>query len=135
MKSKQLCLAADERNELERFAKTGARNTRLVNRAKGVLALDTSGGRFRWQSMAADGSRNWKLETNGAVRNGSRWPPTAVETGNWKRTALSAMAIRYLGSKRIPTLAILRTEGETSRTFYFLRFLLLFLLASEKGIL
>ncbi|MCL2104586.1 MAG: hypothetical protein FWH21_05995 [Kiritimatiellaeota bacterium] len=56
MKSKQLCLAADERNELERFAKTGVRNTRLVNRAKIILVLNTSGGRFRWQSMAADGS-------------------------------------------------------------------------------
>jgi len=47
MKSKQLCLAADERNGLERFAKTGVRNIRLANRAKVILALDTSGGRFR----------------------------------------------------------------------------------------
>jgi len=52
------------------LAKTGVRNTRLANRAKIILALDTSGGRFRWQSMAADGSRNWKLETIGAVLNG-----------------------------------------------------------------
>jgi len=74
VKSKQTCLAADGRNELERFAKTGVRNTRLANRAKIILALDTSGGRFRWQSMAADGSRNWKLETNGAVRNGHPVP-------------------------------------------------------------
>jgi len=74
MKSKQLCLAADERNDLERFATTGARNTRLVNRAKVVLALGTSGGRFRWQPMAADSSRNWKLETNGAVRDGHPVP-------------------------------------------------------------
>ncbi|MCL2104198.1 MAG: hypothetical protein FWH21_03980 [Kiritimatiellaeota bacterium] len=78
MKSKQIYLATDERNELERFAKTGVRNTRRVNRAKIILALDTSGGRFRWQSMAADGSRNWK------------------------RTELSALAIQCLGSKRIP---------------------------------
>ena len=35
------------------------------------LGLDTSEGRFRWQSMAADGSRNWK------------------------RTELSALAIQY----------------------------------------
>ena len=74
MKSKQICLAADERNELERFVKTGVHNTRLVNRAKVILALDTSGGSFRWQSMAADGSRNWKLETNGAVRAGHPMP-------------------------------------------------------------
>ena len=67
MKSKQLCLAADERNELERFSKTGARNTRLVNRAKVVLALDTSGGRFRRQS---------KLET-GNERSCPRWPSGA----------------------------------------------------------
>ena len=73
-KSKQLCLAADERNELARFAKTGVRNTRLANRAKIILALDTSGGHFRWQPMAADGSRNWKLETNGAVRDGHPVP-------------------------------------------------------------
>jgi len=86
MKSKQLCLAADERDELERFAKTGVRNTRLANRAKIILALDTSGGRFRWQSMAADGSRNWKL------------------------TGLSALSIQYLGSKRIPGVGALNAE-------------------------
>ena len=61
MKSKQICLATDERNELERFAKTGVRNTWLVNRAKIILALDTArNASFRWQSMAADGSRSWK---------------------------------------------------------------------------
>jgi len=38
-----------------------SRNTRLANCAKVILAPDTSGGRFRWQSMAADGSRNRKL--------------------------------------------------------------------------
>ncbi|MCL2104504.1 MAG: hypothetical protein FWH21_05560 [Kiritimatiellaeota bacterium] len=76
----------DEHNELERFAKTSVRNTRLVNRAKIILALDTSGGRFRWQLMAADGSRNWK------------------------RTELSALAIQCLGSKRIPSVGALNTE-------------------------
>jgi len=45
VKSKQICLTAGERKELEQFAKTGVRNTRLVARANVVLALDTSEGR------------------------------------------------------------------------------------------
>ena len=45
MKSKQICLTAGERKELEQFAKTGVRNTRLVARANVVLALDTCEGR------------------------------------------------------------------------------------------
>jgi len=60
MKSKQLCLAADERNELERFAKTGCA---------------TSG----WPTAQRAYVRSTRLE---AVSDGSRWPPTAVETGN-----------------------------------------------------
>ncbi|MCL2104950.1 MAG: hypothetical protein FWH21_07865 [Kiritimatiellaeota bacterium] len=60
------------------------RNTWLVNRAKIILALDTArNASFRWQSMAADGSRNWK------------------------RTELSAPAIQCLGSKRIPSVGAL----------------------------
>ena len=45
MESKRIDLTASERKELETFTKTGVRNTRLVARAKIILALDTSEGR------------------------------------------------------------------------------------------
>ena len=45
MEEKQIKLTAKERVELERFCSTGVHSVRLVDRAKIVLALDTSGGR------------------------------------------------------------------------------------------
>jgi len=45
MEEKQIKLTAKERVELERFCSAGVHNVRLVDRAKIILALDTSGGR------------------------------------------------------------------------------------------
>ena len=45
MERKQIKLSANERTELERFCRTGVHSVRLVNRAKIILALDTSSGR------------------------------------------------------------------------------------------
>ena len=39
-------LSASERNELEKFAKTGKRSVKLVNRAKVILELDEADGRI-----------------------------------------------------------------------------------------
>ncbi|WP_461254923.1 helix-turn-helix domain-containing protein [Treponema sp. R80B11-R83G3] len=44
-KRKRIRLTARERAELERFSTTGVRSVRLVNRAKIILALDTSADR------------------------------------------------------------------------------------------
>jgi len=46
MRKNQVILTPDERHELERFIKTGVRSVRLVNRAKIILALDTSENRI-----------------------------------------------------------------------------------------
>jgi len=55
MKRKQIRLTAKERAELERFSTTGAHSVRLVNRAKIILALDTSADRTpeRQEAIAA----------------------------------------------------------------------------------
>jgi hypothetical protein len=45
MKSKNISLSQEERNELEQFTKKGVHSVRLVKRAKIILALDTSDGR------------------------------------------------------------------------------------------
>ena len=45
MRKEQIRLTVKERAELEKFCATGVRDVRLVNRAKIILALDTSGGR------------------------------------------------------------------------------------------
>jgi len=45
MTKKQAVLTPEQRSELEKFSKTGVRSTRLVNRARIILALDASGGR------------------------------------------------------------------------------------------
>jgi hypothetical protein len=45
MKNKQIKLKAKERTELEQFCKKGVHSVRLINRAKIILSLDTSGGR------------------------------------------------------------------------------------------
>ena len=45
MKSKNIILSAEERNELEQFSTKGVHGVRLVNRAKIILALDSSEGR------------------------------------------------------------------------------------------
>jgi hypothetical protein len=45
MERKQIKLTVKERTELERFSTTGVHSIRLVNRAKIILALDTSKGR------------------------------------------------------------------------------------------
>jgi len=45
MERKRICLAAQDRAELERYCKAGVRSVHLVNRAKIILALDNSGGR------------------------------------------------------------------------------------------
>ena len=42
---KKVTLTAEERKELERFSTTGVHSVRLVNRAKIILSLDTSGGK------------------------------------------------------------------------------------------
>jgi hypothetical protein len=45
MERRQIQLTKKERAELERFSTTGVHSIRLVNRAKIILALDTSKGR------------------------------------------------------------------------------------------
>ena len=45
MERKQIILTLEERAELKQFCKAGEHNVRLVNRARIILALDTSGGR------------------------------------------------------------------------------------------
>jgi len=45
MRKEQIRLTAKERAELEKFYAKGVHDVRLVNRAKIILALDTSGGR------------------------------------------------------------------------------------------
>jgi len=45
MKRTQIILTAEQRQELEKFSQTGIRSVKLVNRAKIILALDTSEGR------------------------------------------------------------------------------------------
>jgi len=45
MKKNNIVLNPEERKELEEFTKKGVHNVRLVNRAKIILALDTSDGR------------------------------------------------------------------------------------------
>ena len=45
MERKKIVLSCKERKELERFCRTGVHSVRLVNRAKIILALDTSAGR------------------------------------------------------------------------------------------
>jgi hypothetical protein len=45
MERKLIRLTVKERADLERYCTTGVHNVRLVNRAKIILALDTSGGR------------------------------------------------------------------------------------------
>ena len=45
MERKHIELTSAKRNELEQFTKTGVRSVRLVNRAKIILALDTSEGK------------------------------------------------------------------------------------------
>jgi len=45
MERKQIKLTPEERAELKRFSKAGEHNVRLVNRARIILALDTSGSK------------------------------------------------------------------------------------------
>ena len=45
MKRTQIALTAEQRQELEKFSTTGVHSVELVNRAKVILALDTSEGR------------------------------------------------------------------------------------------
>jgi AAA+ ATPase superfamily predicted ATPase len=45
MKRTQITLTAKQRQELEKFSTTGVHSVKLVNRAKVILALDTSTGR------------------------------------------------------------------------------------------
>jgi len=45
MKKNQIILTPEERQEFEKFIKTGVRSVRLVNRAKIILSLDTSENR------------------------------------------------------------------------------------------
>ena len=45
MKKSQIMLAKEDRQKLEQFSKTGVHSVKFVNRAKIILALDTSEGR------------------------------------------------------------------------------------------
>ena len=45
MRKEQIKLKVKDRAELEKFCSKGVHNVRLVDRAKIILALDTSGGR------------------------------------------------------------------------------------------
>jgi hypothetical protein len=45
MERKEIKLTPEERAILKRFSKAGEHNVRLVNRARIILALDTSGGK------------------------------------------------------------------------------------------
>ena len=54
MRKENIKLTVKERAKLERYCSSGVRSVRLVNRAKIILALDTSGGRIadRQESIA-----------------------------------------------------------------------------------
>ena len=54
MRKENIKLTVKERAKLERYCSSGVRSVRLVNRAKIILALDTSGGRTadRQESIA-----------------------------------------------------------------------------------
>ena len=52
MRRKMVKLTAKERADLERYCNTGVHNVMLVNRAKIILALDTSGGRTAERQQA-----------------------------------------------------------------------------------
>ena len=45
MKRTKISLTVEQRQELEKFSKTGVHSVKLVNRAKVILALDTSAGK------------------------------------------------------------------------------------------
>ena len=45
MRKESIKLTVEEREDLERYCSTGVHSVRLVDRAKMILALDTSGGR------------------------------------------------------------------------------------------
>ena len=55
MERKKIVLSTKERKELERFSTTGVHSVRLVNRAKIILALDTSKGRTAEKQAAIAG--------------------------------------------------------------------------------
>jgi len=70
MGRKLIKLTVKERAELERFCTTGVHDVRLVNRAKIILALDTSGGRAAERRQAiAERLRVSRQTVNNAMRD------------------------------------------------------------------
>ena len=70
MERKQIVLTARKRAELEQFSKTGTHSVRLVNRARIILALDTSGGRkAETQHVIAERIRVSRQAVNDARRD------------------------------------------------------------------
>jgi hypothetical protein len=69
MEEKQIKLTVKERNELERFCSVGVHNVRLVDRAKIVLALDTSGGKTPERHEAIAHRLGISRQTINNVRN------------------------------------------------------------------
>ena len=70
MKRKIIRLTAIDRAELERFCTTGVHDVRLVNRAKIILALDTSAGRTAERKQAvAERLKVTRQTVNNAMRD------------------------------------------------------------------
>jgi len=69
MRRKTIKLTAKERAELERFCAKGVHDVRFVNRAKIILALDTSGGRTAERQEAIADSLGISRQTVNVARN------------------------------------------------------------------
>lgn len=69
MRKKQIKLTVKERAELERFCTTGVHSVKLVNRAKIILSLDTSGDRTPERHEAVAERLGISRQTVNNVRN------------------------------------------------------------------
>jgi hypothetical protein len=86
MEGKQIVLTVRKRAELEQFSKTGTHSVRLVNRARIILALDTSGGR--------------KAETQHAIAERIRVSRQAVNDARRDFLAAESVAVFLQRKKR-----------------------------------
>ena len=123
MKRKCVKLTARERAELEQFSTKGVRDLRLVNRAKIILALDTSGGRVAERQQDIAGRLGISRQTVNIARRDFLAVKSTTVFLQRKRPETPPVPSKVTGELEARIIALACSEAPEGRSRWTLRLL------------
>jgi len=123
MRRKHVKLTAKERAELEQFSAKGVRDVRLVNRARIILALDTSGGRVAERQQDIAGRLGISRQTVNIARRDFLAVKSTTVFLQRKRPETPPVPSKVTGELEARIIALACSEAPEGRSRWTLRLL------------